>query len=80
VQVPKLLKKVKIAIKRGDGLSLVLTDASSRRLREAIAKAGDDAWYEFEGDQALIYVPESATPLDEWANQQGWVAPAKTGT
>lgn len=61
------VKRVPIALRRS-GTALKLTDASSRRVREQVAKAGDGAWHEFdhEHQQAVIYKPGKATPLLEY--------------
>jgi hypothetical protein len=67
----KLVKSIRIGLSRGSGLSIVLSEASSRRLREAVAKAGDRAFYEFgynDKDQrvANIFVPDREVPLIDY--------------
>ena len=64
---PKLVKRFHVGVRRAD-LSLKVTDAGSRRIRAAVEKAGDGAYYEFDYGQqdALIYVPARVVPLAEW--------------
>lgn len=69
VDVPKEVRRCRIAIRRGSqGLSFKLTDASSRKVRAAVAKAGESAWYEFdyETQEAVIFVADKTVPLMEW--------------
>lgn len=66
VDVPKEVKRVRIALQRGSGLSIVLTQAATRRVERAVGQAGPNAWYEFEGDEAVIYVPGAVIPLADW--------------
>lgn len=66
---PREVKRFRVAVRRGSqGLSLKVTGAGSRRIREAVAKAGDGAWYEFDygSQEAVIFVPGKAVPLLEW--------------
>jgi hypothetical protein len=74
VHVPKEVKRFKIATRMGSqGLSIKLTDVSSAKLRKAVAKLGDDAWYEFDYDtrEAVIYLPDAKVPLMEWKEDHG---------
>lgn len=69
VVVPEEVKRFRVALRRGgNGLKIKLTDAASKRVRDAVAKAGEGAWYEFGGDafsgaQAIIYKPGMTIPL-----------------
>jgi hypothetical protein len=65
----KEVKRFHVAVRRGSqGLSFKLTDGSSRRLRDAVAKAGEDAWYKFDysSQEAVIFVPGEKVSLLEW--------------
>lgn len=74
VSTAKEVKRFHVATRMGgNGLSIKLTDASSRKLRSEVAKAheqyGKDAWYVFDyGDykNAVILIEDSAIPLTEW--------------
>ena len=58
--------RLHIAIRTGSqGMSLKLTDGSSRRVRKAVAKAGEGAFYVFEGDEAVILKPKTVRPLTD---------------
>jgi len=73
---------------RQAGLAFKLTDASSRRLRDAVAKAGKDAShaFDYEAQDAIVTVPDKRVLLSEWIDPQkacdacggtGWIeAPA----
>ena len=72
VDVPKEVKRFHVAVRMGSqGMSLKLTDGSSRKVRAAVAKAKEaygDAWYEFDYDmqEAVIYAPDKSVPLSQW--------------
>lgn len=68
VDTPKEVKRFHIALRR-TGFAIKLTDGSSNRVRKAVAAAGEDAWYEFDGDDAVILVPGQTMTLREWANR-----------
>lgn len=73
VEVPKEVKRFHVAIRMGSqGMSYKLTDGSSRRVRAAVAKAGDGAWYEFDygTQEAVIYVAGDSKPLTEYKERQ----------
>lgn len=75
VSVPKEVKRIRIALRRGSqGMSFKLTDASSQRVRKAVAdvgeKYGTDAWYAFEGDEAVIYREDIRCPIARWVGNQ----------
>lgn len=68
------VKRVKIALRRGDGLSIVLTSHSSKKLRAACDAAGPDSWYEFDGmGYALVFVPGEVVELSAWVAARGAV-------
>jgi hypothetical protein len=53
------VRRLRIHLRMGSqGLIIKLTDHSSKRVRAAMDKAGKDAGYHFEGDEAVITVPE----------------------
>lgn len=60
------MRRIRIAAKPGYGLGWQLTDASTRRLDVAVADAGDDASYVFEGNSAAILGVASRMPLPQW--------------
>lgn len=66
------VKRFHIAVRlSGNGLAYKLTDGSSRRVRSAVSKAGDGAYYKFDGDDAVIFKPEGpAIPLEQWATHE----------
>lgn len=73
VTVPREVKRFRIALRVGSqGLMVKLTDGSSNRVREAVARAEEkyktEAWYEFdyEMQEAVIYVEANSIPLAEW--------------
>ena len=77
VETYKEVRRFKIAIRRGSqGMSLKLTDHSSQKVRNACAKAGEDSTYEFDYDsqEAVIFVPDTVVPLTEWAKNEGLLA------
>jgi len=65
VITPREVSRLHIALQRGDGFSIVLTDASTRKVRKAVEKAGPGAWYQFEDKEAVIYVPGDVVSLNE---------------
>lgn len=69
VDLPVEVKRFHVAVRRSSqGLSYKLTDASSRKVEAATAKAGPEAWYEFDygSQEAVIYKPGRSIPLSEW--------------
>lgn len=69
VDVPKEVKRFRVGLRRGaQRFKVKCTDASSRRIRAAVEVAGDGAWYEFDYDtqEAVIYVAERSVPLNEY--------------
>jgi hypothetical protein len=68
----KEVKRFHIAVRIGaQGIMLKLTDASSRRVRRAVEKAGKGAYYEFDHNtqEAVILAPARQLTLFEWAEQ-----------
>jgi hypothetical protein len=60
VDVPREVRRFRVAIRLGSqGFSYKLTDASSRKLRSACEKAGENSWYTFDYDtqEAIIWAP-----------------------
>jgi hypothetical protein len=69
VEVPKEVKRFRVGVRRGsEGFTLKVTDGGTRRIRKECAKAGEHSWYEFDYDtqEAVIYVPEKRVPLTEF--------------
>ena len=69
VDVPKEIKRFRVAIKTGaQGLLLKCSDSSSRRIRKECQKAGEESWYEFDyaTQEAVIFVPGESKPLPEF--------------
>jgi hypothetical protein len=63
------VKRFRVGLRRGaQGMSIKVTDAGTRRIREAVTKAGDGAHYvfDYETQEAVILAPESKIPLDQW--------------
>jgi len=52
----------------GQGLSYKVTDGGSRRIRSAVAKAGEGAYhlFDYSSQEAVIFKPESQIPLFEF--------------
>ena len=72
VQKHKEVKRIPIALRRGDGLSIELTTHSSRKVRMAVDKVGEGATYSFEDREAVIWSPDSnPIMLTEWAKEHG---------
>ncbi len=60
------VKRIRIAIRRGYGWGLKLTEVSSKRLRKALHEIGQGAVYVFEGNEAILFSEVSRTPLPQW--------------
>lgn len=71
------VKRLRIKVVRR-GHKAVLSDASSRRVRAAVAQAGIGAYYVFDGDEAVILKPDKVVPLVAWLADNP-PAPATTG-
>lgn len=75
------VKRFRVALRRGSqGLSVKVTDVGSRRIREAVAKAGKGAYYLFDyaTQEAVIMAPTATVPILEWAATGGANDPTKT--
>lgn len=73
VTVPKEVKRFHVAVRMGgQGMSLKLTDASSKKVEEAVAKEGIGAWYAFDygTQEAVIFVAEQELRLGEFLARQ----------
>ena len=69
VDVPREVKRFRVAVRvGGQGLLVKCTDAASRRIRRECEKAGEGAWHEFdyEMQEAVIFVPGESQPLPEY--------------
>lgn len=68
------VKRFRVAIRSTGsfGSTLKVSDGGSRRIRDAVAKAGDGAYHEFDYDaqEAVIFKPTKVISLAEWHNQQ----------
>jgi hypothetical protein len=68
----KEVERFHVAVRAGaSGLVLKLTDASTRKVRKAVEKAGKGAFQEFDYDtqEAVIMAPARQLTLAEWAEQ-----------
>ncbi len=70
VTVPREVKRFHVAVRRSS-MSLKCTDGATRKIRAAVDKAGDKAWYEFDygTQEAVILVPDREVTLDQWEVQ-----------
>lgn len=68
----KEVKRFHVAIKKGYGFRIECTDASSRKIKAAVAKAGPGAYYvfDYESQEAVIMAPDSKCTLTEWIARQ----------
>ena len=78
VAVPKEWKRFHVATRMGgNGMRMKVTAGGSRRINSAKAKAAEecgDAWHEFDFEDyknAVIFVPDTVTPLSEWEVNSG---------
>jgi hypothetical protein len=64
----KEVRRFRVGVRRGDGLSFKLTDGATRKLRAAVANAGELATYRFdyEMQEAVVLVPDKTVPLNQW--------------
>lgn len=67
VDIPRLVKRFRVGVK-ANGPRFEVTSGGSRKIKAAVEKAGDHAWYEFDYNtqEALIYAPERTVPLADW--------------
>lgn len=69
VVVDREVRRFHVAIRAGSqGLGFKCTDASSRKIKQAVAKAGPGAYYVFDyfTQEAVIMAPESVVSLAEF--------------
>lgn len=72
VYVAAEVKRFHVAVRRSSsGMMLKVSDGGSRRIRSAVAKAGDGAYhvFDYETQEAVIMKPVSTVPLVEWIAQ-----------
>lgn len=67
VDIPREVTRFHIALKQS-GMTIRLTDGSDRKVKKAMKKAGDGAWYEFDysTQEAVIYLSSDSMSLTEW--------------
>jgi hypothetical protein len=73
LDTPKEVKRFRIGVRPGSqGLKVKVTDGGTRRIRAAMAKAGEDSWYEFDYNtqEAVILVPGETITLKEYLEQE----------
>ena len=63
------LRRIRIAIRRGYGLQMQLTEVASARVRKALQEAGQGAVHVFDGNEAIIFAEVSRTPLPLWLQE-----------
>ncbi len=66
------VKRFRVAVRLGrQGTMLKCSDAATRRIRTAVDRAGEGAWYEFDytTQEAVILVSERETPLNEYREE-----------
>jgi len=69
VSVDKEVKRFRVGVRlSGNGMMLKVTDGGTRRIRAAVAKAGEGAYhtFDYETQEAVIMAPEKTVPLAEW--------------
>ena len=70
VTVMEEVKRFRVGVRQSsNGLSLKVTDGGTRRIRSAVAKAGDNATYTFDYDtqEAVILAPQGdPVPLSQF--------------
>jgi hypothetical protein len=73
VCIDKEVKRFHVAVRRGDGFSFRCTDASSRKVKQAVEKAGNGAYHVFDysTQEAVIMIPVSVITLAQWAKDNG---------
>jgi hypothetical protein len=84
VTVPLEVKRFRVATRMGaQGYMVKLTDASTRRLRKAVDQAAErtadkQAWYQFdyETQEAVIYVNAKVVPLEKFLEGASDVRPS----
>lgn len=78
VYVDREVKRFHVAVKLGDSFNFVLTDASDRRVKREVEKAGKGAYYAFDYmfQDCVIMAPDKQMTLTEWAKASELVEPA----
>lgn len=73
VSIDKEVKRFRVATRRA-GFGWKCRDASSRKIREQVAKAGVGAYHCFDYDtqEAVIMAPRMVIPFPEYAKQNGF--------
>lgn len=68
VDVASEFKRFRVALKRGSGMSVNITDHSKKKMDKYLAEAGDTSWHEFDyaAQEAVIMKVEKSIPLSEW--------------
>ena len=64
------VKRFRVGVQVGSqGFTLKVTDGGSRKIRAAVAKAGPEAWHEFDysTQEAVIFVPDDTVSLIDLA-------------
>lgn len=67
IDIPKEVSRFRVAVKM-QNMNLRVSDGGTRKIKAAVAKAGENAWYEFDyaNQEAVIFVPEKSIKLSEW--------------
>jgi hypothetical protein len=72
VAIDKEIKRFHVGVKRRYGLQFVLTDAASRKVRAAVANAGNGAYYTFDytSQDAIIMAQVDKVLLREYVQRK----------
>jgi ribosomal protein S6 len=73
VSVDKEVKRFRVGVRLGSqGMSYKVTDGGSRRIRAAVAKAGEGAYhvFDYETQEAVIMAPVETIPLTEFIGRK----------
>ena len=62
-------QRVRIAIRKGYGLGLVLTNAASKRLEAVLEQAGEGAIHTFDGNNAIVFAVARRVSLRQWMEE-----------
>lgn len=73
----KEVRRFRVGVRRsGNGMSMKVTDAGSRRIRATVDKLNEDRednmasyHFDYETQEAVFTVPDKIISLTEWANQ-----------
>jgi len=69
VSLDREVRRFRVGVRAGrQGLSLKVTDGGSRKIKAAVEKAGEGAYYVFDyyNQEAVILAPEKTCSLTEW--------------